>query len=257
MANLKVVHRPSGWQDWTNTYTHRGANWRAIIVIFGSIFGLGFALAMGLVLPRVVKQSAPLPTPLSLAGEITEEPIAPFAVAVSSAQPTPSETPLPTHTASPTPSPTLDYESTIAALEATRNAILSASPTPNIEATRQALQTLLEVTEEIQPTIAPVYEGYATIIYNRTIIRSAPGQQYAPLFVEASGTVFPVLQYRYDWTQIRLHSGKTGYVASHLINFVPDDNYSVPPTPTPTTRAIIIDSQEPLLDLSEIRGNED
>lgn len=272
---MRVEYAQTGYEAHKDQEQFAQPNVRAIVTLVCFILAIGcaggiFAINYGptllasinpmrfLQLPGGSDPAAIAPT---LPRELTE---VAYGVSISEALPTftPSETPLPTHTASPTPTATftatMDYEATVQALQATNEALLSATPKADIAATQTAIVRLLETTPELFPTIAPVYEGYGAIIHNRTIIRSAAGQQYAPLFVESAGTVFPVLQrLSSGWTVIRLHDGRTGYVRSDLISFVADEAYQQQPTATPLSYIATSESTPFMLDISGLTPHAD
>ena len=266
---MQIEYRDSGYEAWKDSEPFAKPNLKAILFIIGFILSVGCGCGLITVnnAPKLfaslnpsnwlrVPGSQPQQTSI-INPESTEEPTPLYGVNISEALPTytPSLTPTLTPTPTATINPTIDYEGTLQVLEATNEALLSATPKPDIEATRQAIQAAYEFTPEIVPTIAPVYEGYGRIIHNRTIIRSAPGQQYAPLYVESDGTVFPVLnRLSSGWTRIRMFDGGTGYVRSDLIAFTPDDSYQ-PPQPTPRGYIEISQSTPVIVDLSKVTPN--
>jgi hypothetical protein len=261
---MRVEYVQTGEEAWKDQEQFARPNMRAIVTMIGIILAIGCGCGITAITqgPTLLAHLNPMrffvlpggsapTTAIQPAAIDANESETAYGVSISEARPThtPSETPLPTHTASHTPTPTvtatptIGYEETLAALQATNEALLSATPIFDIEATRQAIAAIYERTPEVYPTIAPVYEGYGTILNNRTIIRSAAGTQYAPLFVTDAGVVYPVIRYTAGWTTIRLHDGKTGYVRSDLISFERNEDVLIP-TATGTASEIELNAQQ-------------
>ena len=211
-SKLKVIHKPGGYEAYKDQAPIRKPNWRVIMAMGTSIFMCGAIAALLLFLvPQGIKYFNP--SKESLEVEVTEQ--SAFSSLISQPLPTftPSVTPTPTLEA--TIEPTLDLEATLNAVSAQLEALQS-QPTSTIPPT-QTPNIIVETTQIfIEPTEI-IYDQYATVIVDCSIIRAAPGREYRALDSACRGAEYPVLDTYGQWTRILHPSYETAWIASWLI----------------------------------------